>query len=95
MNEQMEQTIFSDLSNLEAALTDDKSGDRARAMISYFADVAKESVAMMQSTQAAAERQLVAQLIEAFYASLGFVAVGPPYLEDGIDHTEMLLPSRS
>jgi len=69
MNEQMEQTIFSDLSNLEAALTDDKSGDRARAMISYFADVAKESVAMMQSTQAAAERQLVAQLIEAFYAS--------------------------
>ena len=33
--------------------------------------------------------------LEAFYASLGFVAVGPPYLEDGIDHTEMLLPSRS
>jgi ElaA protein len=28
--------------------------------------------------------------LEAFYASLGFVAVGPPYLEDGVDHTEML-----
>ena len=29
--------------------------------------------------------------LESFYASLGFVAVGAPYLEDGIDHTEMLL----
>jgi ElaA protein len=28
--------------------------------------------------------------LEEFYASFGFVAVGPPYLEDGIDHTEML-----
>ena len=25
-----------------------------------------------------------------FYEGFGFVAVGPPYLEDGIDHTEML-----
>ncbi|MEO8525118.1 MAG: GNAT family N-acetyltransferase [Caldimonas sp.] len=31
--------------------------------------------------------------LERFYASLDFVAVGPPYLEDGIDHTEMLLPA--
>ena len=30
--------------------------------------------------------------LERFYASLGFAAVGTPYLEDGIDHTEMLLP---
>jgi hypothetical protein len=28
-----------------------------------------------------------------FYAALGFVAIGPPYLEDGIDHTEMLRPA--
>ena len=28
--------------------------------------------------------------LETFYASLGFVAVGPPYLEDGVEHTEML-----
>lgn len=32
--------------------------------------------------------------LERFYASLDFVAVGPPYLEDGIDHTEMLLLAR-
>ncbi len=29
--------------------------------------------------------------LEAFYAAAGFVAVGTPYLEDGIPHTEMLL----
>ncbi|MDQ6627312.1 MAG: GNAT family N-acetyltransferase [Pseudomonadota bacterium] len=29
--------------------------------------------------------------LERFYASFGFAATGPPYLEDGIDHTEMLL----
>jgi ElaA protein len=28
--------------------------------------------------------------LEGFYVSLGFIAVGGPYLEDGIDHTEML-----
>lgn len=29
--------------------------------------------------------------LEPFYASFGFAAVGPSYLEDGIPHTEMLL----
>ncbi len=28
--------------------------------------------------------------LEAFYGSLGFVIAGPRYLEDGIDHTEMV-----
>ena len=28
--------------------------------------------------------------LEAFYASLGFVIASPRYLEDGIDHTEMV-----
>lgn len=69
MNDTFEQTIFSDLSNLEKALTEDKTGDRARAMISYFGEVAKESTALLQGAQVAAERQLVSQLIEAFYAS--------------------------
>jgi ElaA protein len=30
--------------------------------------------------------------LEAFYAGLGFVAEGEPYLEDGIPHIEMLRP---
>ncbi len=33
--------------------------------------------------------------LERFYAEFGFVAVGAPYLEDGIDHTEMLLRGAS
>lgn len=33
--------------------------------------------------------------LERFYAGLGFVAIGAPYLEDGIDHTEMLLAASS
>ena len=30
--------------------------------------------------------------LEAFYAGFGFQAVGAQYMEDGIPHTEMLLP---
>jgi ElaA protein len=33
--------------------------------------------------------------LERFYESFGFSSVGTPYLEDGIDHTEMLLQLRS
>jgi ElaA protein len=32
--------------------------------------------------------------LASFYADFGFVAAGPPYLEDGIDHTEMLRAGR-
>jgi ElaA protein len=31
--------------------------------------------------------------LEALYRGVGFAAVGAPYLEDGIAHTEMLLPA--
>ena len=37
---------------------------------------------------------LGADAARAFYAGFGFVAVGPPYLEDGIEHTEMLRDPR-
>ena len=33
--------------------------------------------------------------LQAFYAAHGFVDVGRPYVEDGIDHLEMLRPSAS
>ena len=68
MNEQLEQTVFGDLANLEKSLTEDTTGDRAHAMLSYFADVAKSSEGLLQ-TAAAAERQLISQLIEAFNAA--------------------------
>ncbi|WP_140634999.1 hypothetical protein [Methylibium rhizosphaerae] len=68
MNEQLEQTVFGDLANLEKSLAEDASGDRARALLGYFADVAKSAEAML-ATAAATERQLVTQLIEGFHAS--------------------------
>lgn len=68
MNEQLEQTVFGDLANLEKSLAEDATGDRARAMLSYFADVARSSESLLQ-TAAAAERQLISQLIEAFNAA--------------------------
>lgn len=68
MNEQLEQTVFGDLANLEKSLAEDTAGDRARAMLSYFADMARSSEGMLQSA-AIGERQLVTQLHEAFHAS--------------------------
>jgi ElaA protein len=43
-----------------------------------------------QTWPGAAVRIAAQSRLEAFYASLGFVVAGPRYLEDGIDHTEMI-----
>jgi len=54
------------------------------------------ALALVGSTWPGAAVRISAQTrLETFYASLGFVAVGPPYLEDGVDHTEMLRPPPS
>lgn len=68
MNEQLEQTIFSDLARMEETLTEDISGDRARAMIKYFADVAKTSESMSVSASSEAERHLAARMVDGFRA---------------------------
>ena len=52
------------------------------------------ALAQVDSTWPGSPVRIAAQSrLEAFYASLGFVAVGAPYLEDGIDHTEMVRAS--
>lgn len=68
MNEQLEQTVFGDLTDLEKSLAEDSSGERARALLGYFTEVAKSAENMLLSA-AATERQLVTQLIEGFHAS--------------------------
>ena len=60
MNEQLEQAIFSELSDLEKTLAADFSGDRARAIISYFDGVAGETQSHQQSA---------GQLTEGFQAA--------------------------
>lgn len=68
MNEQLEQTVFGDLSDLEKSLAEDASGERARALLGYFTEVAQSAETMLTSA-AATERQLITQLIEGFHAS--------------------------
>ncbi len=53
--------------------------------------------AMLEGLRACAERHPESAVflsgqrhLEAFYASLGFETVSPPYLEDGIEHVDML-----
>lgn len=69
MNEQLEQTVFRDLAQMEETLTEDRTGDRARALIQYFADVAKASEDLSVCAASDAERHLAAQLVDGFRAS--------------------------
>jgi hypothetical protein len=69
MDATLENEILADMAKLEKTLTEDLSGDRARAMLGYFEEVAKASEKMMQQPGHDAERQLASQLTEGFRAS--------------------------
>ncbi|SEK25100.1 hypothetical protein SAMN05216359_101178 [Roseateles sp. YR242] len=69
MDQALEQTVFADLAHIEKTLTDDLSGERTRAMLSYFDQVAHSTEAHLQTALPDAERQLTSQLIEGFRAS--------------------------
>ena len=62
-------TIFGDLAQVEKTLSEDGTGDKARAMLAYFDDVAKSTEGMLQKSSEEAERQFLARLIEGFRAS--------------------------
>jgi hypothetical protein len=62
-------TIFGDLAEVEKSLSEDTTGDKARAMLAYFDEVAKSSEDMLQKASADAERQFLARLIEGFRAA--------------------------
>jgi len=69
MDQALEQTVFADLAHIEKTLTDDLSGERTRAMLSYFDQVTQSTEAHLQTALPDAERQLTSQLIEGFRAS--------------------------
>ncbi|MBB3193689.1 hypothetical protein [Roseateles terrae] len=69
MDQALEQTVFADLAHIEKTLTDDLSGERTRAMLSYFDQVTRSTEAHLQTALPDAERQLTSQLIEGFRAS--------------------------
>jgi hypothetical protein len=69
MNEALENTVFGDLAVLEKSLAEDSTGDRARSMLGYFDEVARNSEARLGQSLPDPERQLVHKLIEGFRAS--------------------------
>ncbi len=55
-------------------------------------EVLRRAVAACRTSWPAKGIRISAQTrLEGFYAGFGFAVVGVPYLEDGIDHTEMVL----
>ncbi len=69
MNAALENEVLADMANLEKTLTEDVSGDHARAMLSYFDEVAKASEDVLRSPPNDAERHLAQQLLEGFHAA--------------------------
>jgi len=68
VNASLEQSVFADLTDLEKSLAEDSSGDRARALVTYFHEVAQASEAILKTANSN-ERQLVTRLIEGFQAA--------------------------
>ena len=70
MNADQEQhDVLADMAKIETTLTEDQSGDRARAILNYFEQVAKASEELVKKPAHDAERQLASQLLEGFRAS--------------------------
>jgi hypothetical protein len=68
VNASLEQSVFADLTDLEKSLAEDNSGERARALLTYFREVAQASEAILKTANST-ERQLVTRLIEGFHAA--------------------------
>ncbi len=68
MSNSIEQVIFNDLAQIEKTLTEDKSGERARSMLSYFDDAVRSAEGDVKSIPDA-ERQMNLQLVAGFRAS--------------------------
>jgi ElaA protein len=59
-------------------------------------ELVRRSIVVCRTTYPGQGIRIAAQTrLERFYNDAGFVVCGAPYLEDGIPHTEMLLPARA
>jgi len=64
-----EHDVLADMAKLEKTLTEDATGERARAILGYFDEVAKASEQMVQKATHDGERQLASHLTEGFRAA--------------------------
>jgi hypothetical protein len=65
----LEQSIFGDMTNLEASLSEDTTGDRARAMVQYFRTVIDATQRMLTTAREESQRHLVSRLLQGFQAA--------------------------
>jgi hypothetical protein len=61
--------VLTDMAQLEKTLTDDATGERARAILQYFEDVASASEEVVKKATHDGERQLASHLTEGFRAA--------------------------
>jgi hypothetical protein len=65
--------LIADLQELDTTLTEDTHGDKARAMLEYFANAAKASEAMLAAAGSEDARRLARSLYEGFIACRSIV----------------------
>lgn len=65
----LEQSIFGDMSNLELSLSEDSTGDRARAMVRYFQTIAEATERLLGNAREEGQRHLVSRLLQGFKAA--------------------------
>lgn len=69
MESNVDNSLFGDMANLEQSLSEDSTGDRARAMLEYFNTLLSASTQLLSNSGDEAERSLIQQLNSGFYAS--------------------------
>jgi hypothetical protein len=69
MDNDLEQRIFAELDQIGNTLAEDRSGDRARAIVAYFSAMAEPSKEQLQTALPDAERRSTAQLVECLHAA--------------------------
>ena len=69
MTTDLEDNVLADMAKLEKTLNDDSSGDRTRAILDYFDQVARASEQLLHKPSHDGERQLAAQVLEGSRAS--------------------------
>ncbi len=69
MEDTASNTIFGDLANVEKTLSEDGSGEQARAMLAYFEDASKSTQELIKNAADDTERKFLAGLVDGFGAA--------------------------
>jgi hypothetical protein len=65
----LEQSIFSDMTNLEKSLSEDTTGEKARNMVTYFRSIVEATDKMLATVRDESQRHLVSRLLQGFQAA--------------------------